>query len=73
MQHPGWLLILGGLLIVIIGIVWLLTPSFIWLGKLPGDIVIERGNSRFNIPIVTCILISLVLTMVLWLIRLFSR
>ncbi len=73
MQHPGWLLILVGLLIVITGVAWLLAPSFPWLGRLPGDIVIERENSRFYFPIVTCILISLLLTGILWLVRFLAK
>ena len=47
MQHPGWTLVVIGVVIAGIGLVWLLTPSIPWLGRLPGDIVIERENSRF--------------------------
>ena len=36
-----------------------------WLGRLPGDIRIERGNTAFYFPIVTCIIISIVLTLLL--------
>lgn len=39
------------------------------LGRLPGDIVIERGGFRFYFPIVTCLLVSLVVSAVLWLFR----
>ncbi len=73
MQHPGWLLIIIGLLIAGVGLVWLMAPSIPWLGKLPGDISIERENFRFNSPIVTCIVISVVLTCIMWLIRFLSR
>jgi len=73
MQHPGWLLIIIGLLIARIGLVWLIAPSIPWLGKLPGDISVERENFRFYFPIVTCILISVVLTGIRWLIRYLSR
>ena len=73
MQHPGWLLIIVGLIIAGIGAVWLLAPHVSWLGKLPGDIAVERGNFRFYFPIVTCILISVVLTGIVWLVRYFSR
>ena len=72
-QNPAWLLIIAGLVVVGIGVVWLLAPSIPWLGKLPGDIRIERENVRFYLPVVTCILISLVLTRIMWLIRFFSR
>ena len=73
MQHPGWLLIIVGLIIAGIGVVWLFAPSISWLGKLPGDIAVERENFRFYFPIVTCIVISVVLTGIVWLVRFFSR
>jgi hypothetical protein len=56
-----------------IGVVWLLAPSISWLGKLPGDISIEREHVRFYFPVVTCIVISLVLTGIIWLVRFRSR
>jgi hypothetical protein len=40
-----------------------------WLGRLPGDIRIERGNTAFYFPIVTCIVVSIVLTLLLSLFR----
>ena len=73
MQHPGWLLIIIGLIIAGIGVVWLIAPSIPLLGKLPGDIAVERENFRFYFPVVTCIVISVVLTGIVWLIRFFSR
>ncbi|MBI1246521.1 DUF2905 family protein [bacterium] len=73
MSHPGWLLIVIGLLIVGTGIVWLLFPSIPWLGKLPGDINVDSGNFHFYFPVVTCILLSVLLTGVLWVVRFFSR
>ena len=73
MQHPGWLLIIVGLLIAGIGFVWLIAPSIPWLGNLPGDIAIEREDFRFYFPIVTCIVISVVLTGIMWLVRYLSR
>jgi hypothetical protein len=73
MQHPGWLLIAVGLLIAGIGLAWLLAPSIPWLGKLPGDISIERQNFRFYFPIMTCIVLSVLLTGIIWLVRFLSR
>jgi len=61
------------LVIAGIGLIWVLAPSLPTLGRLPGDIVIERGNSRFYFPIATCILISVVLSLVTWLIRALMR
>ena len=73
MQHPGWILIVLGLLIVGIGLIWLFGPSIPWLGKLPGDIRIEGENSKVYIPITTCILLSLLLTGIMWLVGYFAR
>jgi hypothetical protein len=73
MQHFGWTLLVIGLVIAGIGAIWLLAPQIPWLGKLPGDIAVEGKNFRFYCPIVTCIILSLLLTAVLWLVRLFSR
>ena len=56
-----------------IGVVWLLAPSIPWLGRLPGDIMIGRENFRFYFPVMTCILLSLLLTGIMWLVRYFSR
>ena len=65
----GWMLVIGGLVVAGIGLIWVLAPNLPRLGRLPGDIVIERQNSRFYFPIVTCIVISVVLSLVMWLIR----
>jgi hypothetical protein len=73
MHHPAWALIVIGVLIALIGLAWLLAPSIPWLGKLPGDIVIERPNFKFYFPVTTCILLSLVLTGIMWIVRHFSR
>ena len=69
----GWLLVGGGLVVAVIGLIWVLAPRLPLPGRLPGDVVIERGNSRFYFPIVTCIVVSVVLSLVGWLIRLVSR
>jgi hypothetical protein len=73
MRHPGWTLIVIGVLITGIGLIWLLGPSIPWLGKLPGDIRIEGENTNIYIPITTCILLSLLLTGIMWLVRYFAR
>jgi hypothetical protein len=64
-NHPdfGWLLLIIGLVIVRMALVWILAPAVPWLGRLPGDIRIERGNFRFYFPVVTCLLLSLVLSL----------
>lgn len=66
----GRFLILTGLVIALIGLVLLLAERVPWLGRLPGDIRIERGNWRFYFPLATSLLISVILTI---LINLFRR
>jgi len=65
MQDLGKMLVIAGLALAAIG-------ALLWLGKgfrLPGDIYIARGNFSFGFPIVTCIVISIVLTLLLNLFR----
>jgi len=69
----GWVLVIVGLVIAGIGLIWVLAPNLPTLGRLPGDIAIARGNSRFYFPVVTCIVISVVLSLVTWLIRALIR
>lgn len=61
-------LIAIGLLLVLAGLAWPWLSSMP-IGRLPGDIVIERGNFRLYVPITTMIVISAALTLVLWLLR----
>jgi len=58
------LLIVGGL-IVLLGLVLIFAPRLPWLGRLPGDIVLQRGNFSCYFPIVTFLLLSLLLTIVI--------
>lgn len=73
MNHPGWLLVVVGLVIAVLGLVWLFLPHLPWLGRLPGDIVIERAHTKFYFPIVTCLVLSVVLSAVMWIVNSFSR
>jgi hypothetical protein len=57
----GRALLIGGVLLAVVGVV-LLVASKLGLGRLPGDLVIERKNFRLYVPVVTSIVISLVLT-----------
>jgi len=57
-----------GLVILIIGIMWTIL-SRVGLGRLPGDIMFKGGGTTFYFPVVTCIIISLVLSAVLWLVN----
>ncbi len=69
MSDLGRLLIIIGVLLVIVGAVFLLVPKIPWLGRLPGDISYKRGNFSFYFPLGTCILISIILTLILYLFR----
>lgn len=71
-NNAAWLVIGIGVLIVFVGVIWLLLPNFP-LGRLPGDIAIERGNTRVYFPIVTCIVLSVLLSLIFSIIRWLSR
>jgi Protein of unknown function (DUF2905) len=62
-----WLIILG-IVLVVAGLLWPWLTK-LGIGRLPGDIVIERDNFRVYIPIATSILISIVLSLILWLLN----
>lgn len=59
-----WLIMVGVALITV-GLLWQVAGRYLPLGRLPGDIVIERENFRFYFPIVTCVVLSLLVTLVL--------
>ncbi len=62
----GKLLIFFGLLLTVLGIFILFGSRIPFLGRLPGDIVIERKTFSFYFPVVTCLFISAILSFVLW-------
>jgi hypothetical protein len=62
------ILIVAGIVLLVAGLLWPLIAR-LGLGRLPGDIVIERQNFRFYFPLVTSILVSIVLTALFWLFR----
>lgn len=68
MNDVGRLLVVFGLVIVAAGVLLLLMGRVPWLGRLPGDIHIQRGNWTFYFPLGTSIVLSLLLSLVLWLI-----
>jgi hypothetical protein len=71
-QGIGKILILGGVFLAILGLLLVFWQRIPFLGRLPGDIFIDKGNFQFFFPIVTSIVISLVLTIIVNLaIRLF--
>ena len=64
------MLIVGGRLLVAVGILVTFAGRLPFkLGRLPGDIVIQRGNSTFYFPLMTCILLNVILMLVFWLAR----
>ena len=69
MNGLGRPLIILGLVLVAAGLVLSLAPRIPWLGKLPGDITIRREHFSFYFPLATCILISAVVSFILWLMR----
>lgn len=61
-------LIIAGALLIAAGLAWPWLTG-IGLGRLPGDIVVQRGNTSFYFPVVTCIVVSVVLSLLLWIFR----
>ncbi|KPM46954.1 DUF2905 domain-containing protein [Jiulongibacter sediminis] len=71
-QNLGKYLIIGGLILIVVGsLVYFLCDKLNWLGKLPGDIRYENGNTKIYFPVATMILLSLLLNLVLYLIKRF--
>jgi len=68
MSSPGPLLVAAGVVLILIGLlVW--SGGLSWFGRLPGDIRIERESVRIYVPIVSMLLVSAVLSLVLYLLR----
>jgi H+/Cl- antiporter ClcA len=71
-QDTGKYIIIIGAAIVVIGLlVYFFYDKLNWFGRLPGDIRIERDNFRFYFPITTMILLSVLISAILWVIRKF--
>jgi len=72
-RELGKFIVVAGVVATLVGLV--MWSGFVpkWLGRLPGDIRIERGNSSFYFPIVTCIILSIVLSLLLSLFSIFRR
>jgi hypothetical protein len=73
MIDVGRLLIILGFIIVALGIVILLAGRLPFIGHLPGDILLRRGGGSFYFPLVTCLLLSIALTVVLNVLTLIFR
>lgn len=74
MEKLGKGIIVVGIFVVIAGVlIWFFGDKLRWLGKLPGDIRVERESFRFYMPVTTMIIISIVLSVVVWFIRYISK
>ena len=61
----GRLLILFGVVSIVVGLVLLIAPRIPWLGRLPGDVIVQRERFTLYVPIVTSLVVSIVLTILL--------
>jgi hypothetical protein len=66
-QHIGRALLLAGLILAAIGVLLLAAGRISWFGRLPGDIIIQKKNFTLYFPLATSILVSILLTLVFWL------
>jgi hypothetical protein len=73
MPQLGKILILFGLIIVAVGVLLMFVDRIPFFGKLPGDVHVKRDDFQFYFPITTSILLSVVLTVILWLISFLGR
>jgi hypothetical protein len=71
----GRLLVIAGIIFVAVGLVLMAGSklSFLGLGRLPGDIAYKGKNVQFYFPIVSCLVLSVVLTLVLWVISILTK
>jgi len=70
-ESGKWIIAIGVIIILVGIIIYFFHDKLNWIGRLPGDIRIEKENFRFYFPIVTMILFSLLGTLIIWLIRKF--
>ncbi len=69
MIHIGKLFLILGLTFLVLGLIMVFGHRIPFLGRLPGDIHIEKSNFQFHFPIITCILLSLFVTLIFWIFR----
>jgi len=73
MRELGRFVVIIGVITTLVGLLMWSGFAPKWLGRLPGDIRVERGHSAFYFPIVTCIVLSIVLSLLLSLLSIFRR
>jgi len=71
MKDMGMIFIILGVILVLTGVLIFAGGNLSWLGKLPGDIHVERPGFSFSFPITTCILISIVFSLIFYLLKMF--
>jgi hypothetical protein len=69
MQDIGKYLFIAGLVMAVVGFVIWRTGGLGMIGRLPGDIAVQRPGFSFYFPITTCVVVSIVLTLLMWLLR----
>jgi hypothetical protein len=69
MPDIGKSLVVVGLVVAVIGLLIWSGVGRGWIGQLPGDINVNRGNASFHFPIVTCLIVSAILTALMWFFR----
>ncbi|HLB02105.1 MAG TPA: DUF2905 domain-containing protein [Nitrospiria bacterium] len=67
MQDFGKLLFFVGLVLALAGLLITTVGKIPWIGRLPGDVLIQRRNFTFYFPLTTSVLVSIILTLLLWL------
>jgi hypothetical protein len=65
----GKMLIIFGVAAVVIGLILMLSGNIPWIGRLPGDILVRKKNFTFYFPLATSILLSILLTLIFWLVK----
>ncbi len=69
MQDMGKTLFVLGIILALVGLMFWTGFGKGWLGRLPGDIQYTKGNFSFYFPLMTCVLLSVIFTVILWLFR----
>ncbi|HOV98460.1 MAG TPA: DUF2905 domain-containing protein [Bacteroidota bacterium] len=73
MDHLGKIVLSIGVILSIVGIALIAAPKIPFLGKLPGDITIKKENYVVYIPLATCLLISIIVSAIFWLISFLGK
>jgi len=69
MSELAKMLIVFGIILAVVGVILLAAPKIPWLGKLPGDFIYRGERFTFYFPLATCILLSIILSLLLYLFR----